>query len=309
MIASLLLHITYRDVTRAQKLILPSVSVERASQLRLNRIMLKNMLTLVRQSKLWLKHVVNSYDHEHEKSNAQSLRVLTWNASTLSAARRDELFHFLAKNSIHIAFISEVKNKSQVKMNLVEYEQYVAIDTWCFVQKSIQHSCLLRIETHKLELIMMKVGKIKILGCYIRSRDSSMELNNIIKLTCEYEVDIIMGDLNANTSLPNKCGSALFEFLMENDDWTSLNTSHTSIFRKINVTHSELDYVLCHDRILHQVSEFAVIDDLDSDHYPLLTEFFGSETQHILPNTPLLFSMNLHAKQFNEKFTEKLLQH
>lgn len=221
-----------------------------------------------------------------------SLNLLLWNARGV-LGKRLELSEFLSQREIDIAVLTETFLKPGTNFNLPGFtfirfdrthsggggvalaiKKNIKFNTQPFYQTSIIESLGIEVETD--------VGWIQIIAaycpkqCYDGNGMARKFKNDLAKLTRSRRKFIIACDLNAKHEAWNNCRRNRNGCLLADDSLLGYYTVHgpgePTFLSPAGVT-STIDVFLTN---MDNLSQPRAVNDLSSDHFPVLLEFGGS---------------------------------
>lgn len=237
------------------------------------------------------------------------VKILQWNAHTLTSVRVHELGELVDRFSIDIIAIQESlqtgnqRNKSYkdfIRFNSV-YEETNPIAT--FLHQSLDFERLLAFELHH-DQAQSQVFKINLdnydfilVHAYLRNGSENtgirLLIESVLKLQNNGAKILIVGDLNArcailgNGSRRNLAGVFLDSvFDSEFNMFTALNDGSMTFFRT-RTKPSAVDASICSAELLPYVKDWVNLPELDSDHSVLITTMHSKSKEERNPRFTL----------------------
>jgi len=252
-----------------------------------------------------------------------ALKVLIWNAQSVGN-KRVELFDFLTRENIDVALITETWLKPQSSFfhrdfNCIRSDRVdgnhggVAI----VIRKDIEYKRLVQIKTSIIENVGISLnldGRVfNIFSAYFPGSSNSADLENFKRdinlLTSQSGSFLVGGDLNAkhrswNASSENTAGRILFS-QMSNSPFIIIHPNEPTHYPvPINSHPSTLDIILTNS--LHDVSQPTVINDLSSDHRPVIFDVDNSVHLNSVPRRRVFNYRKADWKGFKANISESL---
>ncbi len=203
------------------------------------------------------------------------LKIISWNADTLTSPRLEELKNI--EFDIFAIVEHQLKNVPYTPGFLFFQ---IHADLCILVKDSLEFQIIESkcSKKHEMPMIVMKTLEYIIYFPYVRDGQSSSieKLLNQLKSHHESDKVIIMGDLNCRSRLTNavntnKAGRRLDTFFDSTDNFHLLDHECNTFFRP-NRGSSYLDYIIVSSNVSTSVYDYYAPDWFDSDHRPIILE-------------------------------------
>jgi hypothetical protein len=237
------------------------------------------------------------------------INVLSINIRGLRS-KVDELSLFLEEENIDICAIQETKLKNNLEFNFKSYIAYYLHHfsetsrggTTLLIKKHIKHKIISKNYVGNSEFFTIKIfgsPKDMLIHSVYQHPTELIDTNKYKSLISNNLFNLIIGDLNATHNLIkgkriNHNGKLLFELLLDSDLMCLNNDTPT--FYHVNGKYFEiLDYALITSNFYSYIDKFSVLEDVGSDHLPILIKFKSINTRQNVNN-----SSNKHQFNYNK---------
>ena len=219
---------------------------------------------------------------ESSRRTGQFINLLQWNAQSLTEAKAHELAVLAAASGLDVLCISELGHRRTIPGYKVVSTSSTGTQSGIFCREGVPTTQIDTPTLHKFEAVGIQTqmclveGTFALLHVYIAPQ-TTIRLRKHFWNTVE-EINtkhsslplIITGDLNTLSPeiSPNhsQSGHQYFSRFLEKTNITILNDNTPT--RGCNT----LDVSMCNDLFLRKVAHWQVLDELDSDHLPTLTQ-------------------------------------
>ncbi|KAK2575625.1 hypothetical protein KPH14_011888 [Odynerus spinipes] len=211
------------------------------------------------------------------------LRICTWNANGIRNKKGD-LIDFLSKFKIDIMLINETKLSTKDVFAIRNYNiervsrDNIAGGVALLVKNTVAYKSIKRITNNKIEHVSIKLGtNVHIIAVYNRPANwlTSSNINSLMNIGHKV---LLVGDLNArhkawNCHINNKNGRTLYNYI-QRTTCSVLYTGEPTLYPD-NGGAPTIDLII--NNRVNCINEPIVINELNSDHLPVLFELNGIE--------------------------------
>jgi hypothetical protein len=238
-----------------------------------------------------------------------ALKVISWNAHSLSN-KFSELSILIDKLSIDILLINETWLTSDMRFDIPGFSSYRSDrrrgGAAIFIRSSIPHFGFTKINTDYAESCTISVfidnSAVKVTSIYCSpSASRAQSFNFFQKVLSQSGPHIVAGDFNCkhfewNNRSCDRKGSDLLN-LLNNSNYRISKPDEPTLY-PYNGEPSIVDFVV--SKTSPSFSSVKVLNDLSSDHLPLLFSIYGSISQQV--------SVDLNLKKVNWSKFIKLVE-